>query len=130
MPSIRATDSSVIDDVLVIGFSKSSGGSKKSPQFNLHSGDLKVDVSSLLEALDDLGASGAADEVIKLPGRASKLIVLTGLGQAPSNNRFAHETLRRAAGAAARNLAGHSSATFALPHSNLDEFAAISEERY
>ena len=127
MPSIRATDSSVIDDVLVIGFSKSSGGSKKSPQFNLHSGDLKVDVSSLLEALDDLGASGAADEVIKLPGRASKLIVLTGLGQAPSNNRFAHETLRRAAGAAARNLAGHSSATFALPHSNLEEFAAISE---
>jgi len=121
MPSIRATDSSVIDDVLVIGFSKSSGGSKKSPQFNLHSGDLKVDVSSLLEALDDLGASGAADEVIKLPGRASKLIVLTGLGQAPSNNRFAHETLRRAAGAAARNLAGHSSATFALPHSNLDD---------
>ena len=101
MPSIRATDSSVIDDVLVIGFSKSSGGSKKFPQFNLHSGDLKVDVSSLLEALDDLGASGAADEVIKLPGRASKLIVLTGLGHAPSNNRFAHETLRRAAGAAA-----------------------------
>ena len=127
MPSIRATDSSVIDDVLVIGFSKSSGGSKKSPQFNLHSGDLKVDVSSLLEALDDLGASGAADEVIKLPGRASKLIVLTGLGQAPSNNQFAHETLRRAAGAAARNLAGHSSATFALPHSTLEEFAAISE---
>jgi leucyl aminopeptidase len=127
MPSIRATDSSVIDDVLVIGFSKSSAGSKKSPQFSLHSGDLKVDVSSLIEALDDLGATGAADEVIKLPGRASKLVVLTGLGQTPSNNRFAHEMLRRAAGAAARNLAGHSSATFALPHSNLEEFSAISE---
>lgn len=127
MPSIRATDSSVIDDVLVIGFSKSSASSKKSPQFSLHSGDLKVDVSSLIEALDDLGATGAADEVIKLPGRASKLVVLTGLGQTPSNNRFAHEMLRRAAGAAARNLAGHSSATFALPHSNLEEFSAISE---
>jgi leucyl aminopeptidase len=127
MPSIRATDSSVIDDVLVIGFSKSSQSSKKTPQLNLHSGDLKVDVASLIEALDDLGASGAADEVIKLPGRASKLVVLTGLGQTPANNRFAHETLRRAAGAAARNLAGHSSATFALPHSNLEEFAAISE---
>jgi leucyl aminopeptidase len=127
VPSIRATDSSVIDDVLVIGFSKSSAGSKKSPQFSLHSGDLKVDVSSLIEALDDLGATGAADEVIKLPGRASKLVVLTGLGQTPSNNRFAHEMLRRAAGAAARNLAGHSSATFALPHSNLEEFSAISE---
>ena len=127
MPTIRATDSSVIDDVLVIGFSKTAKSSKGKPQLKLNSGDLKVDEAPLLEALSDLGATGAADEVIKLPGRGSKLIVLSGLGENKANDRFPHETLRRAAGAAARNLAGHSSATFALPHSSLEEFSAIAE---
>ena len=127
MPTIRATDSSVIDDVLVIGFSKAPKSSQGKPQFKLHSGDLKVDEAPLLEALNDLGATGGADEVIKLPGRASKLIVLSGLGESKASDRFPHEALRRAAGAAARNLAGHSSATFALPHSSLEEFSAIAE---
>jgi len=127
MPTIRATDSSVIDDVLVIGFSKTAKSSKGKPQLKLNSGDLKVDEAPLLEALSDLGATGAADEVIKLPGRGSKLIVLSGLGENKANDRFPHETLRRAAGAAARHLAGHSSATFALPHSSLEEFSAIAE---
>ena len=127
MPTIRATDSSVIDDVLVIGFSKTPKSSQGKPQFKLHSGDLKVDEAPLLEALNDLGATGGADEVIKLPGRASKLIVLSGLGESKASDRFPHEALRRAAGAAARNLAGHASATFALPHSSLEEFSAIAE---
>ena len=127
MPTIRATDSSVIQDVLVIGFSKAPKSSQGKPRFKLHSGDLKVDEAPLLEALNDLGATGGADEVIKLPGRASKLIVLSGLGESKASDRFPHEALRRAAGAAARNLAGHSSATFALPHSSLEEFSAIAE---
>ncbi len=127
MPTIRATDSSVIDDVLVIGFSKTPKSSQGKPQFKLHSGDLKVDEAPLLEALNDLGATGGADEVIKLPGRASKLIVLSGLGESKASDRFPHEALRRAAGAAARNLPGHASATFALPHSSLEEFSAIAE---
>jgi leucyl aminopeptidase len=127
MPTIRATDSSVIEDVLVIGFSKTLKSSQGKPQFKLHSGDLKVDEAPLLEALNDLGATGSADEVIKLPGRAAKLIVLSGLGESKASDRFPHEVLRRAAGAAARNLAGHSSATFALPHSSLEEFSAIAE---
>ena len=127
MPTIRATDSSVIEDVLVIGFSKAPKSSQGKPRFKLHSGDLKVDEAPLLEALNDLGATGGADEVIKLPGRASKLIVLSGLGESKASDRFPHEALRRAAGAAARNLAGHSSATFALPHSSLEEFSAIAE---
>ncbi|MEY4197587.1 MAG: hypothetical protein RLZZ477_172 [Actinomycetota bacterium] len=127
MPTIRATDSSVIEDVLVIGFSKTPKSSQGKPQFKLYSGDLKVDEAPLLEALNDLGASGGADEVIKLPGRSSKLIVLSSLGEGKASDRFPHEALRRAAGAAARNLAGHSSATFALPHSSLEEFSAIAE---
>ena len=124
-PTIRATDSSSINDVLVIGFSRENKKGKKS--FSLHSGSLKVDQSPLLEALEDLGATGAADEVIKLPGTSTKLVVLTGLGDTPKNAQFGHETLRRAAGAASQTLAGHSSATFALPHTSGAEFAAIAE---
>lgn len=124
-PAIRVTDSSVINDVLVIGFSSETKRGNKS--FSLHTGSLKVDHAPLIEALTDLGASGAADEVIKLPGSATKLVVLTGLGETPKNSHFDHETLRRAAGAASRSLAGHSSATFALPHSSSAEFAAIAE---
>jgi leucyl aminopeptidase len=121
MPSINATDSSAISDVLVIGFARD----KKSKKFSLETGDLTFDVAPVIEALDDLGATAAADEVIKLPGSATKLVVLTGLGQTQKN--YAHETLRRAAGAAARALSGHNSATFALPAKSISEFSAVAE---
>jgi leucyl aminopeptidase len=126
IPTIRTTDSSAIDDVLVIGFSSEKRGSKKS-SFAIHSGTLKIDHAPLIEALEDLGATGSPDEVIKLPGSSTKLVVLTGLGELKNATNFPHETLRRAAGAASRNLAGHTAATFALPHSSSSEFAAISE---
>lgn len=121
MPSINATDSSTIQDILVLGFSRD----KKSKKFSIHSGDLKFDSTGISEALEDIGATAAADEVIKLPGSTTKLVVLTGLG--PTQNDFSHETLRRAAGAAARSLAGHNSATFAMPNSDLASFAALAE---
>ena len=121
MLTIRATDSSAIQDILVIGFARN----KKSKKFTLAAGDLTFDSDSILETLDDLGASAAADEVIKLPGTGTKLVVLTGLGE--TKNEYPHEVLRRAAGAAARALAGHDSATFALPHNSLSGFAAIAE---
>jgi len=125
-PVIRSIDNADIDEVLVIGFSRESKkGGKKS--LSIHSGDVKIDHQSLIQALDDVGATGAADEVIKLPGTSTKLIVLTGLGETQPRAGFAHETLRRSAGAAARSLAGHSSATFALPHTTSEEFAAIAE---
>lgn len=121
MPSIRATENSNIEDILVIGFSRD----KNSKKFSIHTGDLKFDASGIAEALDDLGATAATDEVIKLPGTTSKLVVLTGLGQ--SVTTFPHELLRRASGTAARSLAGHDSATFALPCEQIEEFAAVAE---
>ena len=125
-PVIRFIDNADIDDVLVIGFPRESKkGGKKS--LSIHSGDVKLDHQPLIQALEDVGATGAADEVIKLPGTSTKLIVLTGLGETQPRARFAHETLRRGAGAAARSLAGHSAATFALPHTNSEELAAIAE---
>lgn len=129
MPSINATDNSSINDILVLGFSRD----KKSKRYSIESGDLVVEAAALITALDDLGASASVDEVIKLPAgfasgnKKAKLIVLTGLGETQSRSTYPHETLRRAAGAAARALAGHSSATFALPTQNLESFTAVAE---
>jgi len=82
--------------------------------------------NSVIDEVLDLGASGLSDEVIKLPGSASKLILLTAL--TPKADRsIAHEVLRRAAGAAARSLAGTTSATFALPQASKQDFQAIAE---
>ncbi|MBM3655480.1 MAG: leucyl aminopeptidase [Actinobacteria bacterium] len=122
LPTINATDTSVIDEVLVLGFALDN----KSKKYSILSGDLQVDQGPLLRALADLQASGASDEVIKLPGSSSKLILLTALSALP-NGSIAHEVLRRAAGAAARALAGTSSATFALPQNSKQDFQAIAE---
>ena len=122
LPTISASDNSVIDEVLVLGFALD----KKSKKFSILSGELRVDQGPLLQALTDLGASGASDEVIKLPGSASKLILLTALTP-KADGSIAHEVLRRAAGAAARSLAGTTSATFALPQASKQDFQAITE---
>ena len=122
LPTISASDNSVIDEVLVLGFALD----KKSKKFSILSGELRVDQGPLLQALTDLGASGASDEVIKLPGSASKLILLTAL-TLKADGSIAHEVLRRAAGAAARSLAGTASATFALPQASKQDFQAIAE---
>jgi leucyl aminopeptidase len=70
----------------------------------------------LAEALALLGATGAVGEVTKLASLgtiAAPLLVAVGLGAQPASD----ETLRRAAGAAARSLAGTGTALFALPPS-------------
>ena len=123
MPTIRATDAAVTPDVLVIGLSKDP----KSKELRIHSAGLKLNVSSLLDALGEMGATGAPDEVVKLPGETSKLIVTTGIGSSSSTEQFTEETLRRAAGAAARALIGQTAATFALPHKDSSGFNAIAE---
>lgn len=121
MTTIRLTENKVVTDILVVGLARNS----KSKKLEIESGDIKLDVNELLPALEDMGATGAADEIIKLPGATYKLLVLSGLGETSVN--YSTETLRRSAGAAARSLAGAKSATFALPHSSKGELAAIAE---
>ena len=121
MSSIKISDGIVKDDVLVIGVSIKSG--KGSLQ--IESGDLALDSKALVATLNDLGATGKADEVIRIPGTATRLLVFTGLGK--SQSVFPDETLRRAAGAAARHLAGNSSATFALPATTPLAVKAVAE---
>jgi leucyl aminopeptidase len=67
--------------------------------------------ATLTSALTALGASGEAEEITKVPANgnlATPLIVAVGLGAAPENGKpFDTERLRRAAGAAVRDLAGN-----------------------
>lgn len=76
-------------------------------------------VTHIEQALADLLAKGKADEVRTLtsvPKIAAPVVVVTGLGSIDTQDgEPTPESVRRAAGAAARTLAGRSSAAVALP---------------
>ena len=121
MTTLKISDGLVKDDLLVVGLvsTNSKGG------IAIESGDLALDSKSLLASLLEMGATGKADEVTKMPGGPARLMVFTGLG--PKSSTYSHEVLRRAAGSAARALAGNSGATFALPARDLAGVSAVAE---
>ncbi|PZF82296.1 leucyl aminopeptidase [Jiangella anatolica] len=86
---------------------------------------------SLAKVLGQLGATGKADEVTKLPAMgAAKAGLLVAVGTGPlaeAGTPARHESLRRAAGAAARALAGQPSAAVALPILDEQDAAAVVE---
>jgi leucyl aminopeptidase len=122
MSTLKLTDGAVTDGVLVLGLSFNPN---KDSVLSIESGNLTIDSRSLLGQLKDLGATGKFDEVIKIPGTRTKLILFTGLGA--TQKEYPHEILRRAAGSAARALAGSTEATFALPTNSLEALSAIAE---
>lgn len=122
MSTLKLTDGAVTDGVLVLGLSFNPN---KDSALSIESGNLTIDSRSLLGQLKDLGATGKFDEVIKIPGTRTKLILFTGLGV--TQKEYPHEILRRAAGSAARALAGSTEATFALPTNSLEALSAIAE---
>ena len=121
MSTIKISDGIVKDDVLVVGVAIKSGKGA----LQIESGDFAIDSKALIATLNDMGATGKSDEVIRIPGTTTRLMVFTGLGKAQST--YSDETLRRAAGAAARSLAGNSSATFALPAKTPSAVKAVAE---
>ena len=121
MTTIHLTDGIIKDEILVVGLSFKKGKAA----LNIESGDIALDVKKILPLLADMKATGKADEVIKIPGFSTRLLVFTGLGE--HKTLFEDETLRRAAGAAARELAGNSSATFSLPAKKVSAIGAIAE---
>jgi len=121
MSTIKVSDGIIKDEVLVVGLATKSGKGA----LQLESGEVDLDDKSLISILNDLGATGKADEVTLVPGTSTRLIAVSGLGKAA--NTYSDETLRRAAGAAARTLAGHSSATFSLPAKKVSSVKAIAE---
>ena len=118
------TSSQTSSDVLVLGLSAKAGKLTIHPNIE-HIPSLARDTKKLLAILGDLGATGKVDEVTKVSFSAPRLILFTGFGTTAVS--YSHETLRRAAGAATRALIGHGQADFALPITNIEEFAAVAE---
>jgi leucyl aminopeptidase len=111
-------------DALVVGLAKDAEGNLRLEAGSLTSA---LDSEGLVNALTDLGATAASDEVIKVPGSTTKIIVATGLGTIAGRGGYDPEVLRRAAGAAARALAGSDSAVFSLPATKATTLSAVTE---
>lgn len=81
--------------------------------------------TALVRDATALGVTGKADEVRRVPatGLKAKVLVLTGLG----SGTVTVESLRRAAGAATRELAGVGSVALALPAGDAASTVAVAE---
>lgn len=130
-PSVTVTDAPLVTasvDALVVGIH----GDSKAKKVRLHPGPGAAELAEafddgLLNALLALGATGSAGEVTKLAtlgATAAPVLVAVGLGDA---NKVTADTVRKAAGAAARELAGHSKAAFALAAADIELAEAVAE---
>ncbi|BBC37107.1 Probable cytosol aminopeptidase [Streptomyces graminofaciens] len=115
-------------DAIVVGVAKGAKGPVVAP--GAEAVDKAYD-GKLAGVLQTLGASGAEGEVTKLPapsGFKAPLVVAVGLGAEPEKDgSFGAESLRRAAGAAARALTGTKKAAFALPLGDASDVGAVAE---
>ncbi|MFJ2112541.1 MULTISPECIES: leucyl aminopeptidase [unclassified Streptomyces] len=115
-------------DVIVVGVAKGSGGPVAAQ--GAEAVDQAFD-GRLAAVLETLGASGGEGEVTKLPspaGLKAPVVLAVGLGPVPDKNgTYDPETLRRAAGTAARALTGVRKAVFALPVEASEDIEAIAE---
>ncbi|MGW7549721.1 leucyl aminopeptidase [Streptomyces rimosus] len=115
-------------DAVVVGLAKGAKGAVLAP--GAEAVDKAFD-GKLAAVLETLGASGAEGEVTKLPaasGLKAAVVLAVGLGKAPAEDAdYDAEALRRAAGSAARALAGSKKAAFALPAEDAEAVAAIGE---
>ncbi|MFC8368611.1 MULTISPECIES: leucyl aminopeptidase [unclassified Streptomyces] len=125
VPGLRA-------DAIVIGVAKGSASKPGGPV--VAPGAEAVDQAydgGLAGVLETLGASGAEGEVTKLPAPAgfkAPLVVAVGLGAQPEKDSgYDTEALRKAAGVAARALAGSKKAVFALPLTDAADAGAVAE---
>lgn len=119
-------------DALVVGVAKGAGS--KSGDLVLAPGAEAVDKAfdgKLAAVLATLGAVGAEGELTKLPapsGLKVPVVIAVGLGTVPDKeDAYDAETLRRAAGTAARALSGFKKACFALPAASVEDAAAVAE---
>ncbi|MCL2553263.1 MAG: leucyl aminopeptidase [Actinomycetia bacterium] len=113
-------------DAVVVGLAKGAKGPRLAP------GAEAVDAAfdgKLVAVLETLGASGAEGEATKLPapsGVKAAIVLAVGLGEAPEDgDGYDLEALRKAAGVAARALAGTKKAAFALPAADAAEVEAV-----
>ena len=85
---------------------------------------------ALADSLKALGVTGAADQLVRLPGlpeTGAGILVLAGVGKVPAAGALTGEALRRAAGSAVRQLAGLATVTLAFPTAGVQDVAAVAE---
>jgi leucyl aminopeptidase len=113
-------------DAVVVGVLKGPKGPQLAP--GAEAVDSAFD-GRLAATLETLGAGGGEGEVVKLPAPAgvkAAVVVAVGLGEAPENGTgYDAEALRKAAGVAARALAGAKKAAFALPAAGPADLEAV-----
>ncbi|CAL9550643.1 putative cytosol aminopeptidase [Streptomyces sp. enrichment culture] len=123
----KTSATAVSADALVIGIVKGEDGPAPAAGVPAPAG-LLTEAAGVLATL---GAKGGKDEITRLPapaGTTAPLVIAVGLGSAPQDGEdFDPETLRRAAGAAARALSGTEHAAFALPVTDAARVAAVAE---
>lgn len=116
--TITAENPSTIEsDVLVIGVLSTPDGATLAVD--------SPDYESIRDALAAIGATGARDQVIRIPslGGSARSIALVGLGTSEPTPA----ALRYAAGAAIRMLSGVETVTFHLPTTTDDDLLAVLE---
>ncbi|WP_052849420.1 leucyl aminopeptidase [Streptomyces avicenniae] len=122
---------SVPADAVVVGIARGESGPVLAPGPAAASAVDEAFGGGLAAALATVGAKGDKEEITKLPvpeGVPAPLVVAVGLGDVPhGGDGYAPETLRRAAGAATRALAGSDHAVLALPLADDDAVAAVTE---
>ncbi len=125
-------------DAVVVGVAEGADG------VVLAEGAADVDKAfkgKLAALVSALGGRGAADEITKVPTQGATkapVVVAVGLGKVADNGKgggrrgatspaYNAETLRRAAGAATRSLAGNDTVGFALPAEDAEQVRAVAE---
>jgi len=129
-PSLSTVSTSIdktATDALVLGVAKGPQGPILLP--NPLADEAAKGVADSLKAL---GATGAADQLLRLPGMdgyQSETLVLIGVGPLTGEptGGISLEALRRAAGSAVRQLSSLDSVALALPASSVEQVAAIAE---
>lgn len=118
VPELSVSTSAPTDstaDVLLVG-ALSSGSSA-----TIHAA---AGLTSLSDVFDAIGVSGSADQLVRIPASvgAAGSIAIIGLG-----SDAGLDSLRSAAGAAVRQLAGAGTVAFAFPTTTAEEVEAILE---
>ncbi|QKW05158.1 leucyl aminopeptidase [Streptomyces sp. NA04227] len=112
-------------DVLVFGVAQGSGG--PTPALGAEAVAEAFD-GALVGILGALGVTGAAGEAVGLPapaGLKASVVLAVGLGHVADDGAYDTETLRCAAGVAARALAGTKRAALLLPVPTAEAVEAV-----
>jgi len=110
---------------LVVGAHSASDGPQPAPGAESADQALGGRLAATLTALDFTGKAGQIAKIPTLGAGPAPLIVVVGLGDAPESGAYDLETLRRAAGAATRSLAGSARVALALPAATAEQAEAV-----